>query len=143
MLIYDHLPVIDAISLQMTQLFSNIIGNALKFSRNDRRPVITISAIGLTEEEKQGATLDPALEYIKIKFEDNGIGFKEEYEDKIFNIFQRLHRKSEYAGTGIGLAMCKKIALNHHGDLHARGSSENGAVFNVILPIKQLAYPIS
>ena len=72
---------------------------------------------------------------------DNGIGFKSEYADQIFNIFQRLHRKSEYDGTGIGLAMCKKICQNHHGEINAWGSSENGAVFNIFLPVKQ-HYPV-
>jgi hypothetical protein len=71
-----------------------------------------------------------------IHFADNGIGIRREHTGKIFDIFQRLHRKSEYEGTGIGLAMCKKIALNHQGAIDAEDSSENGAVFNVILPIK-------
>ncbi len=84
------------------------------------------------------SSLDQDLDYYKIQITDNGIGFKKEYANQIFNIFQRLHRKSEYAGTGIGLAMCKKIALNHHGDINAAGSNETGAVFNVMLPVKHV-----
>ena len=135
---HENLPVIEAIPLQMSQLFSNLIGNSIKFSRKDIKPVLTISAYKLTEEEIRNLSLDPTIIFYNIQFTDNGIGFKEEYSDKVFNIFQKLHPKTEYEGTGIGLAMCKKIALNHHGDLNAFGSSENGAVFNAILPVKQI-----
>jgi hypothetical protein len=121
----------------MSQLFSNLIGNSLKFTRKEHKPIIKISFSVLTEGEINNSQLDTSIGYYKIQVRDNGIGFKEEQSEHIFNIFQRLHRKSEYEGTGIGLAMCKKIAINHHGDLNAKGSSENGAVFNAILPIKQ------
>ncbi len=131
------LPTIEAIPLQMSQLFGNLIGNSLKFTGKDTKPIITISSHILSEEEKDHLSLETTLEYCKIQFRDNGIGFKAEYADQIFHIFQRLHRKSDYEGTGIGLAMCKKIVLNHHGDLNAEGSSEKGAVFNVLLPMKQ------
>jgi hypothetical protein len=134
---YDTLPVVEAIPLQMSQLFSNLIGNSLKFTRKEHKPIIKISFSVLTEGEINNSQLDTSIGYYKIQVRDNGIGFKEEQSEHIFNIFQRLHRKSEYEGTGIGLAMCKKIAINHHGDLNAKGSSENGAVFNAILPIKQ------
>jgi len=133
----DDLPTIEAIPLQMAQLFGNIVGNALKFVRQDVKPVITITSTKLTKEELKSLTLTQEMEYYKIQVRDNGIGFKKEYAEQIFNIFQRLHRKSEYDGTGIGLAMCKKIVLNHHGELNATGSSEKGAVFNVILPLRQ------
>jgi len=139
---YDKLPVIEAIQLQMVQLFGNLIGNALKFSRKDVAPVINISAVLLEGNSLNGDTAGKNLSYYKISFRDNGIGFKEEYANQIFHIFQRLHRKSEYEGTGIGLAMCKKIALNHQGDLDATGSSEEGALFNLILPVKQEAETI-
>ncbi|HSY61068.1 MAG TPA: PAS domain-containing protein, partial [Cytophaga sp.] len=132
---YQDLPVIEAIPLQMAQLFGNLIGNALKFTRTDIKPIITITSSLLTKEEKQATGLKLRTEYYKIIMRDNGIGFNPEDADKIFNIFQRLHRKSDYEGTGIGLAMCKKIALNHNGNLNATGSSEKGAVFNIILPI--------
>ena len=135
-IITNQLPKITAIPLQMSQLFGNIIGNALKFARKDVKPVIKITTTKLELEIVEYLFLDNTKDYWKIEFADNGIGFKPEYADQIFNIFQRLHRKSEYEGTGIGLAMCKKIALNHHGNMCATGSSENGAVFNVILPFK-------
>ncbi|MCW3071295.1 MAG: rcsC [Bacteroidetes bacterium] len=134
----SDLPVLEAIPLQMSQLFGNLIGNALKFIRKDEKPVITITASRLSAEEKKGLSLSQVTDFYNIQFKDNGVGFNPEYADKIFHIFQRLHRKSEFEGTGIGLAMCKKIALNHQGDINASGSSENGAVFNVILPVKQV-----
>jgi light-regulated signal transduction histidine kinase (bacteriophytochrome) len=139
-LTYTDLPVIQAIPLQMSQLFGNLLGNALKFTKKDIAPVITISAKKTTILEVQALSLNPNIDYMTIRFTDNGIGFKEEHAEQIFSIFQRLHKKSEFEGTGIGLAMCKKIALNHHGDINAAGSSEEGAVFNVILPVKQFKH---
>ncbi|MBK6263910.1 PAS domain S-box protein [Marivirga sp. S37H4] len=133
---YEKLPVIIAVPLQMSQLFGNLMGNALKFVHQERSPVISISTSEVSLTEKQKLNLDTGLEYVKIRFADNGIGFNEEYKEQIFNIFQRLHGKSEYEGTGIGLALCKKITLNHFGGMNAEGSSENGAVFNIILPLK-------
>jgi signal transduction histidine kinase len=132
---YHDLPVIEAIPLQMSQLFSNMLSNALKFSKTGVKPVITITSKQLSSNEvKLIPDLDPNKLYYKIVFKDNGIGFRSEHGEQIFNIFQRLHRKSEYEGTGIGLAMCKKIAKNHNGDVNADGTSEKGAVFNIILP---------
>lgn len=132
------LPKIQAVPVQMAQLFSNLIGNSLKFTRKNIKPVITIRTHVLSKNEiEQLALAQKSIRYFRIEFSDNGIGFKAEYAKNIFNIFQRLHRKSEYEGTGIGLAMCKKIALNHHGGMNADGSTENGAVFNVILPERQ------
>jgi PAS domain S-box-containing protein len=128
------LPVLEAIPLQMSQLFANLIGNALKFIKKDLKPVITISAFRLSDAEKKTLSLPEDSAFYNIQFADNGIGFKPEYSEQIFHIFQRLHRKADFEGTGIGLAMCKKIALNHQGTITAQGSSENGAVFNVILP---------
>jgi len=135
---FGNLPVIEAIPLQMSQLFGNLISNSLKFARTDKQPTIHIAAeiVSKSEAEENGLRADN-LNY-KIIFTDNGIGFREEYAEKIFNIFQRLHGKSEYEGTGIGLAMCKKIALNHNGDLNAYGSSENGAIFNFLIPEKHV-----
>ena len=132
-----NLPTIDAIPLQMSQLFGNLFGNALKFASKTKKPVITVTCTHMNVQEKTAANLSPGLDYVKLECRDNGIGFKPEYAEQIFHIFQRLHRKSEYEGTGIGLAMCKKIALNHNGDINAKGSSENGAVLNVFLPVKQ------
>jgi PAS domain S-box-containing protein len=134
---FEKLPVIEAIPLQMYQLFGNLLGNALKFSKKDITPSINISFTTATEEELKLTSLATDLQYYNIQFSDNGIGFKSEHAEQIFNIFQRLHRKSEYEGTGIGLAMCRKIAQNHNGEINAIGSSEGRAVFNVFLPKKQ------
>lgn len=133
---YPVLPTLEAIPLQMTQLFSNLVSNSLKFAKAGVPPVITLDVKKITGEEAAVQGLAPDREYYHFRYSDNGIGFRPEYSEKIFNIFQRLHGKSEYEGTGIGLAMCKKIALNHQGGLDAKGSSENGAVFNVYLPVK-------
>jgi PAS domain S-box-containing protein len=137
---YKNLPVIEAIPLQISQLFGNLLSNALKFSNGDVKPVVNITANLLSEQAiEENPMLDNSKIYYLIEFRDNGIGFKQEYADQIFHIFQRLHRKTEYAGTGIGLAMCKKITQNHHGDIYASASSETGAVFNVILPQTQVS----
>jgi PAS domain S-box-containing protein len=135
----DELPTVEAVPLQMQQLFSNLISNALKFSKPELPPVITISARSLSKLEKnehQGLTTD--MPYFIISIKDNGIGFSQEHADQIFNIFQRLHVKTEYSGTGIGLALCKKIIQNHHGEIFGRSNSKMGATFSIILPEKQL-----
>ena len=138
-IVHGNLPTLNAIPLQMSQLFGNMISNALKFTTPEMPPIIKIIVMQLTDEElKSNPQLQQDNAYYKIVVSDNGIGFKSEYVDQIFNIFQRLHRKSEYDGTGIGLAMCKKICQNHHGEINAFGSSENGAVFNILLPVKQV-----
>ena len=135
----SNLPTIQAISLQMSQLISNLISNSLKFSTADVKPVITIVANLLTKDEVATYTLDQNAVYYNIEFKDNGIGFKQEHATRIFNVFQRLHGKTQYAGTGIGLAMCKKIVQNHHGDIYATASKGTGAIFNVILPERQVS----
>jgi PAS domain S-box-containing protein len=135
----QELPTIDAIPLQMTQLFANLLSNALKFVQKDVKPVISINARMLSEPEAQALGLSANHQYCQIQFADNGIGIPQEYIEKVFHIFQRLHRKSEYEGTGIGLAICKKIAQNHHGDISIENNSDGGATFNVILPVKQYA----
>jgi hypothetical protein len=135
---HSGLPVIDTIPLQMTQLFSNLISNSLKYSRLDVPPHITISSMVVTEEEASELELaKKSGGYYKIIFTDNGIGFPQEYASRIFNIFQRLHGKTEYEGTGIGLAMCKKIAENHHGLIFANGTEGAGAEFVVVLAASQ------
>ncbi|RZJ91980.1 MAG: PAS domain S-box protein [Chryseobacterium sp.] len=131
---WDELPVIKGIPLQMSQLFFNLIGNALKFIRPDVQPKIHIHGTVASVQEIRSVHLNERLPYYKIRFTDNGIGMKPEDTEKIFHIFQKLHSKSEFAGTGIGLAMCRKIVQNHHGEIDAGRSSENGAVFDVYLP---------
>jgi PAS domain S-box-containing protein len=127
------LPEIKAVPLQMTQLFHNLISNSLKFARKDIRPEIEISSITLDKNELQLHDVDPRYNYCMITVRDNGIGFSPQYADTIFKIFQRLHGKSEYSGSGIGLALCRKIADNHHGRIFA-SSDSTGTNFFVILP---------
>jgi PAS domain S-box-containing protein len=131
---WNMLPEITGIPLQMSQLFVNLIGNALKFIRPDVVPRLEIHCSIASPAEIKSVNLKEGTPYYKIRFSDNGIGMSPENTGKIFSIFQRLHRKNEFAGTGIGLAMCKKIVQNHNGEINADGSSEKGAVFNVYLP---------
>ncbi|MFN0036333.1 MAG: ATP-binding protein [Saprospiraceae bacterium] len=128
------LPTIPGLPLQLSQLFSNLLSNALKFSTTEH-PLIRISALpASTEEVAEHPLLDPARQYVHLIFEDNGIGFSQQYSERIFAIFQRLHDKQAYAGTGIGLALCKKIVDNHGGDISAHGELDKGARFDIYLP---------
>jgi len=139
-IIFDELPTIEAIKLHMNQLFYNLISNALKFSKEDVPPVISITSHKLSEKEIQKyPNLNPLLTYVKVIFKDNGIGFDQHYSKQIFDIFQRLHSKDVFIGTGIGLALSKKIVEDHHGELFTLAKENLGAAFHVILPIKQLA----
>ncbi len=134
----DLLDVIEAIPLQMNQLFYNLISNALKFVRKGLAPLITITASKLTQEKKRlYAQLNADKDYYEIKFQDNGIGFNQEYANKIFTIFQRLNERSKFSGYGIGLSICSKVVSNHQGIIFAEGKEQEGAIFTVIVPIKQ------
>lgn len=127
------LPVIKAIPQQVTQLFSNLLGNAFKFSKGV--PVVNISANRVFSEQVPywPEHVSPGA-YWEILFEDNGIGFEPEYAEQIFSLFQRLHSKHEYNGTGIGLALCKKVMDNHYGFIYAQGFPDKGAAFYVYFP---------
>jgi two-component system CheB/CheR fusion protein len=133
---FDKLPVIQAIPLQMEQLFHNVISNALKFSKTDVPPVITITSRTISGEEAKGKNFRNRP-LVEIVVADNGIGFNEEFAEQIFTIFQRLNSKYEYPGTGIGLALCRKIAINHEGEMYAESEPGKGARFHIILPVKQ------
>ena len=134
----DVLPVIEAIPLQMNQLFFNLIGNALKFAKRNTAPVINISARKFSgESRKDFLEFKPDRDYCEVRISDNGIGFDQEYADKIFTIFQRLNERSLYGGYGIGLALCRKIVGNHSGVIYAEGTSSEGAAFIFILPCTQ------
>ncbi|HEX2607917.1 MAG TPA: ATP-binding protein, partial [Flavisolibacter sp.] len=135
----DTLPVLRAIRIQMQQLFYNLINNALKFSRPEVAPVIEITAGMITESERnQGFHLDPHLEYSRIVIRDNGIGFDPDSSGKIFGMFQRLHSRMEYSGTGIGLALCKKVVMNHMGALYAQSEPGKGSAFIILLPVNSM-----
>ncbi|MDY7021131.1 MAG: response regulator [Cyanobacteriota bacterium] len=124
----DSLPVIEADALQMRQLLQNLISNALKFQAEGHRPMIQI---------RSRQYLQNGQEWCEIQIVDNGIGFEEKYTDRIFQIFQRLHGRSTYQGTGIGLAICRKIAERHGGTLTAKSQPNQGATFIFTLPVHQ------
>ncbi|HYG04125.1 MAG TPA: ATP-binding protein [Chryseosolibacter sp.] len=132
-----ELPTLEAIPTEMLQLFTNLLSNAIKFRASEQAPVITISSIAASADQVKQMQLDTKKRYHLISITDNGIGFEPAYEERIFQIFQRLHGKSEYPGSGIGLAICKKIADNHGGVIRAQGMPGKGSVFSVILPEKQ------
>ena len=132
------LPVIQAVPLQMNQLFYNLLSNALKFSKPGVAPKIRISGRPFPMEEiGQHPALKGHKAYVEITFEDNGIGFDQQFSRQVFQIFQRLHRNEQFEGTGIGLALCKKIVSNHHGDISAESEEGKGAGFRIILPLEQ------
>lgn len=120
------LPTIDADPLQMRQLLQNLIGNALKYRRAGIPPVVHIEA-----------TAGDAA-YCTLTVRDNGIGFDDHYAERIFGMFERLHRRTEYAGSGIGLAICRSITDHHGGSIAATGTPGQGATFTVHLPFTQL-----
>lgn len=129
------LPVMKVSPLQMNQLFHNLIGNALKFSAPNRKPHIRIYADPLTSAEvSELPELDKSREYCAIIVADNGIGFDQIYAGRIFQIFQRLNDRSSFEGSGIGLALCSKIVLNHKGHIRATSVPDKGAMFKVVLP---------
>lgn len=128
--------MLKAIPSQMRQLFQNLISNSLKFTKEGITPEIKISIERVSGSEVSSSVrpLNTDKEYCKIELRDNGIGFSNEYAEKIFTLFQRLHTRSEYEGTGIGLAVCKKIVENHSGYMEATGTEGVGAVFNIFIP---------
>ncbi|GLU53632.1 PAS domain-containing sensor histidine kinase [Dyadobacter frigoris] len=131
------LPVLKVLPLQMHQLFLNLIENSIKYSEPDRAPVIKIAATVVNGQKVSGIeNINTNINYWKISIEDNGIGFDQQYEHKIFELFQRLHSRNQYEGTGIGLAICKKIVTNHLGFISAKGHPGIGSVFNIFLPFQ-------
>jgi PAS domain S-box-containing protein len=129
---YQNLPTIVGNQLQMHQLFANLISNALKFSEKD--PIINFTTTQLSKMDREKLDLNPNIEYVKINIQDNGIGFEQQYADRIFTIFQRLNNRIDYEGTGIGLALCKKIVDNHQGSIMAESKPGEGSNFIICLP---------
>lgn len=146
------LPTIQANPTQMRQLFQNLISNAIKFSREGVAPKVDIRAEVLSGKDNATSLIqsnfavlgDPNFwsneRFCKIYIKDNGIGFDSMYAERIFNIFQRLHSRSSFEGTGIGLAICKKIVDNHHGRIRAESVENEGATFIITLPLSQGQY---
>ncbi|MCU7552033.1 PAS domain S-box protein [Chitinophagaceae bacterium LB-8] len=133
-----ELPKVQGVSFQLQQLFENIIGNAVKYCEPGQTPVVTITTKEVSTEQAEALGLLPGWTYHCISLQDNGIGFEQQYADKIFELFQRLHTKSEYPGTGLGLAICKKIVQNHGGHIQAVSNPGDGAVFEIFLPAENV-----
>lgn len=129
----DGLPEAVVIPFQMRQLFQNLVSNSIKFSREGVPPLIEIGHTSIKSAPDLPG-LRKADKYLVIRFSDNGIGFEQEYADRIFGLFNRLHGKHVYDGTGIGLAICRKAAENHGGVLTAESAVEKGASFTLYLP---------
>jgi two-component system sensor kinase FixL len=132
-----NLPTIQADPLQMRQLLQNLIGNALKFRRVDEPPVVRVSGRYVPGKEGRSTVRPGAGEQCRILVEDNGIGFEEKHAERIFGVFQRLHPRDVFAGTGIGLAICRRIVERHGGTIAARSTPGKGSAFEVLLPVAQ------
>ncbi|HEY8894913.1 MAG TPA: response regulator [Niastella sp.] len=132
----SQLPELEAIPGQMRQMFQNLLSNALKFSKTNTPPVINIHCEAVNDLLLDAAP-DEEGKYVRMEISDNGIGLDESYIDKIFVIFQRLHGKTQYEGTGIGLAIVKKIIEKHNGIIGVKSKEGEGATFTVVLPVKQ------
>lgn len=133
----DQLPDAFISAAQFKQLFQNLISNSLKFSKQDVPPHITITHNITNDDALKDDHLKTADQYLHICVSDNGIGFEEEYAEKIFGLFSRLHSKNKYAGTGLGLTICKRIAANHDGIIKATSQPGEGATFEIIIPHQQ------
>ncbi|TDD77029.1 sensor histidine kinase [Flavobacterium caseinilyticum] len=129
-----NLPIIKAIPFQIKQLFINLISNALKYSKEGTHPEINISSLTITEKEMQDYKISNKEDYYKIVVSDNGIGFKQEYAEKIFLLFKRLETDAKYSGTGLGLAICSRIVDNHKGFIKVKGEPGVGAEFYIFIP---------
>ena len=133
----EKLPVVYSSKTAMRQLFQNLISNSLKFARQDVNPIINIKSNPTSINElKKFDDLDETLVYNTIMISDNGIGIQKDYYNKIFDIFQRLHSKDEYEGSGIGLAICKKIVEKAGGKIFVESDTNQGATFFLILPVE-------
>ena len=132
----DSLPTVQGDKSQLGQLFQNLLNNALKFRKTGQPPQISITCqtIAATDLPPSVWPTREATAYYRIDVADNGIGFDEQYVDRIFQVFQRLHGRSQFAGTGIGLAICEKVTANHGGAITAQSQPDEGAIFSVYLP---------
>lgn len=132
---FGKLPVVDGIAFQLEQLFTNLITNSIKYCATDRFPTIEIQSSVVDGKDVPDKNADELKKYNKITVKDNGIGFEQQYAEKIFTLFQRLHDKQTYSGTGIGLTICKKIVLNHHGFIIPTSIPKEGTTFTIYLPV--------
>ncbi len=132
-----ELPTVPGIPGQLRLVFQNLLSNAIKFSRKDEQPQISINAQQVSQPDAEGLQ-DPQGRYVRILVKDNGIGFDEQYLGRIFSVFQRLHTKDAYEGSGIGLSIVKKITEKHQGFITARSREGEGATFILILPVQKI-----
>ena len=130
---YDRLPRVEGVAFLLSQVFTNLLQNALKFHKENVAPIIHI---GHKPEllQQPNPSLSATKRYYEITVSDNGIGFKKEFNEKVFDIFTRLHHHDQYGGSGIGLALCRRIIANHGGIITAEGEEENGTTFTIYLP---------
>jgi light-regulated signal transduction histidine kinase (bacteriophytochrome) len=131
----DKLPLLSINPSLMKPLFHNLIGNALKYSKKDVDPLIRITS-DVTGQLNGKVVKDPNYKYYRIFIEDNGIGFDQKYAEEIFGMFKRLHHNTEFEGTGIGLALCKKIVEQHKGYISARSKVNEGSTFIISIPMQ-------
>jgi PAS domain S-box-containing protein len=129
----ENLPNTKGIAAQLSQLFNNLLSNAIKFREEGKNPVITIKSESITRSEATNYLIN-GQNYYKVTLTDNGIGFSNEYAEQIFTVFKRLHGRAQYAGTGIGLAICRKVVDNHNGFIYANSTINQGTTFTIILP---------
>jgi signal transduction histidine kinase len=127
------LPIVMCDTVQMRQVFQNLIGNALKYRHPDRAPVIRITA---TTRAIIGDAAPPLLPILDISVADNGLGFDNRHRERIFEPFYRLHSADDYPGSGIGLAICRKVIERHGGTISAEGVPGQGSVFTIALPCR-------
>ena len=131
------LPSLEADPTQMRQLLQNLVGNGLKFHREDVPPVVRVTAAGPSDDPAVVGETAFAGEAVALAVEDNGIGFEAKYADRIFSPFKRLHGRGTYAGTGMGLAICRRIAERHGGTIRADSTPGEGTTFRIVLPARQ------
>ena len=134
---FGELPTLEADPTQMRQVLQNLIGNALKYHHRDIPPVVTVRSEQLDPQQGLCPGSGAAVQCVRLTIQDNGIGFEEKYAERIFAPFERLHGRSEYEGTGMGLAICRKIVERHGGTVNAHGVPNQGATFLVVLPLTQ------
>jgi PAS domain S-box-containing protein len=137
-IISENLPRLEVIPEQIKQLLVNLISNALKFRKPDRALVVSFGARKLTAADIEKHQLSARSDYYEVTVKDNGVGFNAASAEKMFQMFQRFHNKSTYAGAGIGLAICRKITDKHRGLIMARSVVGEGATFSVVLPVRQM-----
>jgi len=136
-----RLPTIEADPLQMQQLLQNLIGNALKFRRIEEPQIVKVHGRFSPGRGERRAGNRPSEEKCLLYVEDNSIGFEEKHRDRIFEVFQRLHPRDVYEGTGVGLAICRKIVERHGGSIHVSSTLGKGTIFEIALPVMHRKTP--